>query len=96
MYIKFREGKNCNFYELHFLIAVFMDKDKKNENFWPMASLAWELGYLIAVPLVVFALAGKFLDKKLGSSPWLLLGGIFFSLAVSSYMVYKKIIPAIK
>lgn len=73
-----------------------MDKDKKNANFWPMASLAWELGYLIAVPLVVFTLAGRFLDKKLGSSPWLLLGGVFFSLAVSSYMVYKKIITTIK
>ena len=63
--------------------------DKKDSGFSAL-SLAWELGYSIAVPLVVFALGGRFLDKKLGTSPFLLLGGILISIIVSSYIVYKK------
>lgn len=66
-----------------------MDKNK-NQGSWSAVSLAWELGYSIAVPLVVLALGGRFLDKKMGTSPWLLLIGILFSIIISSYIVYKK------
>ena len=63
---------------------------EKNDNGLSALGLAWELGYSIAVPLVVFALGGRFLDKKLGTSPFILLGGILISIIVSSYIVYKK------
>lgn len=65
------------------------EEDKKNDGFSAL-SLAWELGYSIAVPLVALALAGRFLDKKLGTAPFLLLAGILVSIIVSSYIVYKK------
>lgn len=52
--------------------------------------LAWELGYVITIPLVVFALLGRFLDKKLDTSPWLLLIGILVSIFISSFGVYRK------
>jgi F0F1-type ATP synthase assembly protein I len=58
--------------------------------------LAWELGYTIAVPLVVLALAGRFLDKKLDTSPWFLLAGIFLSLFISSFGVYRKTVGILK
>jgi len=58
--------------------------------------LAWELGYTIAVPLVALALGGRFLDKKLGTAPWLLLLGILVSIAVSSWLVYKKTLDIMK
>ena len=58
-------------------------------------SLAWELGYTIAVPLVALALLGRFLDKKLGTAPWLLLVGILVSITVSSWLVYKKTLDII-
>lgn len=64
----------------------------KNQGSWSAVSLAWELGYSIAVPLVVLALGGRFLDKKLGTTPWLLLIGILLSIIISSYIVYKKTI----
>ena len=67
-----------------------MDKETKEDNGFSALSLAWELGYSIAVPLVVLALAGRFLDKKLDTAPFLLLAGILVSIFVSSYMVYKK------
>ncbi|MDP1884490.1 MAG: AtpZ/AtpI family protein [Candidatus Moranbacteria bacterium] len=67
-----------------------MGKEIKEDNGFSALSLAWELGYSIAVPLVVLALAGRFLDKKLDTSPFLLLAGILVSIFISSYMVYKK------
>lgn len=62
---------------------------------WSALSLAWELGYTIAIPIVVFALLGRFLDKWLGTSPWLLLIGIFASLIASSIGVYFKAVKII-
>ena len=53
-------------------------------------SLAFELGYIVAIPIVVLALAGRMIDKKLESSPWFLLLGIIISIVVSTYWIYKK------
>jgi ATP synthase protein I len=61
----------------------------KNNIFRPLA-LAWELGYTIAIPLVVLALVGRLLDKTFGTSPILLLAGVFLSIFVSSFLVYRK------
>lgn len=69
-----------------------MENENKNQSSWSAYSLAWELGYSIAVPLVVLALGGRLLDKKLGTAPWLLIAGILFSIIISSYIVYKKTI----
>lgn len=65
------------------------------ESNWSAVGFAWELGYSIVVPLVLFALGGRFLDKKLGTSPWLLLGGIVISIAITSFIVYKKVMTVI-
>ena len=78
-------------------------KDAKKKNLsltsdgsWSEVSFAWELGYSIAIPLVIFTLAGKLLDKKLGTSPWLLLIGLFISIIVTFYIVYQKLMVIIK
>lgn len=71
------------------------DNQKESNQTWNALSLAWELGYTIAVPIVVFALLGRFLDKWLGTSPWLLLIGIFASLIASSVGVYFKAVKII-
>ncbi|MBI4652746.1 AtpZ/AtpI family protein [Candidatus Kuenenbacteria bacterium] len=74
-----------------------MDNKKNNkENFWSMLSLAWELGYLIALPLVIFALTGRFLDKYFHTSPWLFLFGILLAIIISVCIVYKKTIKMMK
>lgn len=68
-----------------------IDEGKKERStLWQVLSLAWNLGYLIAIPLVVFALLGRFLDKRFGTSPLALLAGIFISLVVTTIGVYKK------
>jgi F0F1-type ATP synthase assembly protein I len=71
------------------------EKKEKNDS-WSAVSFAWELGYSIAIPLVLFAIGGRYLDKKLGTSPWLLLGGLFISIIISSFIVYRKTIKILK
>lgn len=66
-----------------------------NGSTWSALSLAWELGYTIAVPIVVLALLGRLLDRKLGTAPWLLLAGILLSIVASSWLVYVKTIKII-
>ena len=65
--------------------------DKSNSNLGQALSLAWELGYLIAVPLVVLALAGRYLDHRWGTSPLFLLVGVVLSVLVTTIGVYWKI-----
>lgn len=64
----------------------------KKEGTWSALSLAWQLGYSIAIPLVVLALLGRFIDKRFGTSPWFLLTGVLLSLVISTISVYKKTI----
>jgi F0F1-type ATP synthase assembly protein I len=68
----------------------------KNDESWSALGFAWELGYSISIPLVVFTLGGRLLDKKIGTTPWLLLAGLFISIIVTFYIVYAKLIKIIK
>lgn len=52
--------------------------------------LAWELGYTIAIPIVALALGGRFLDRYFGTSPVLLLVGIFISILLTTFLIYRK------
>lgn len=72
-----------------------MEKDNEQKTFSAL-SLAWELGYSIAVPLVIFALLGRWLDRKLATSPWLFLLGIILAVSISSYLVYRKTMEIIR
>lgn len=65
-------------------------KTKEKNQTWSALSLAWQLGYSIAIPLVALALVGRILDKKFSTSPWFILTGIFLSLIVSTFAVYYK------
>ncbi len=53
--------------------------------------LAWELGYTIAIPLVVLAGAGRLLDRYFDTSPLFLLIGVTVSIVITVYVLYKKI-----
>ncbi len=60
-------------------------------NLWAAVSLAWELGYLIALPIVILGLGGAWLDKKIGTTPAFILIGILLALIVSGVGVYRKV-----
>jgi F0F1-type ATP synthase assembly protein I len=67
------------------------NKEEKNTSSWSALGFAWELGYSIVVPLVLFAMGGRYLDKKMGTSPWLLLGGLAISIVLTSIVTYYKV-----
>lgn len=58
---------------------------------WQAVGLVFQFGYTITLPLIAFALAGRFLDKKLNSSPVLLLTAIMLSIIVSSVVLFVKV-----
>ena len=72
------------------------NKDMENGGTWSALSLAWELGYTIAVPLVVFVLGGRWLDRHFGTSPWILLTGVMVSIPISTVVIYVKMMKIIK
>ncbi len=80
-------------FKINFIVDI---KPKEKNQVWSALSLAWQLGYTIAIPVVVFGLLGRFLDKRLGTSPLFLLIGILISLVISSVGIYKKTIDIIK
>lgn len=51
--------------------------------------LAWNLGYLIALPVVIFGFGGAYLDKALETSPLFVLLG-FASAATLSFFGVKR------
>ncbi|MFZ5391032.1 MAG: AtpZ/AtpI family protein, partial [Patescibacteria group bacterium] len=62
-----------------------------DESFASALGLAWELGYAIALPLIVLAVGGRLLDKALGATPLFMLIGVVLSMFITSWMIYKKL-----
>ncbi len=54
-------------------------------------SFAWELGYTIALPAIVFCLGGAKLDNYLGTSHIFFFIVLLFALSISFIGAYKKI-----
>ncbi|MBW3571836.1 MAG: AtpZ/AtpI family protein [Gemmatimonadetes bacterium] len=41
--------------------------------------------------LVAFLFAGKWLDDRLGTEPWLLMAGVFVGFGLSVYWMYRRL-----
>ncbi|MBI3619018.1 AtpZ/AtpI family protein [Candidatus Peregrinibacteria bacterium] len=70
------------------------EKEKKEDSLWLALKLAWDLGYIIAIPAAVFGFGGAYLDKYMGTSPLFLLLGLASALGLSSIGV-KRIVQKI-
>lgn len=57
---------------------------------WQALNLAWELGYTIAIPLVLFALAGRWIDRRFDTSPWFLLVGMALAITMTTIALVRK------
>ncbi len=66
------------------------DSSTKN-SLWLALKLAWDLGYIIAIPAVLFGFGGAWLDKQLGTSPLCILAGFLLAVTISGYSVYRRI-----
>ncbi len=56
-----------------------------------VVELAWNLGFIIAIPAVVFGLLGAYVDKWLETSPGFLLLGMACALTLSMIGIWKRI-----
>jgi len=59
-------------------------------------ALSLNLGFVIAAPLILFALLGRHLDKIWHTEPIFLLVGILLALLTSTFLIYRKIKDIIK
>ena len=59
-------------------------------NKWRVVSLALELGFIIALPLVALGLAGKWLDSRFDSYPWLTMVGILLAIVSTTVWLVRR------
>ena len=58
--------------------------------------MATELGFTIAIPLVLFAVGGRWIDRRYDTSPWGLLGGVVLSIILTSILLVRKFAAIVK
>jgi F0F1-type ATP synthase assembly protein I len=56
-------------------------------------SMGLELGFLIAFPLILFLLAGLWLDKKFGTLPLFIIIALILNMIFTVFNVKKIILP---
>jgi F0F1-type ATP synthase assembly protein I len=49
-----------------------------------------DFGATIAIPAVIAAFVGVWVDEKLGTAPWLLLGSLAVAGVLTAYIIQKK------
>jgi len=69
---------------------------KNNFKIFYVLSIAWQLGFLIAIPIGGFLFLGIWADKFFKTQPFLLLLGLFIGIVITIYEVYHLLIPLIK
>ncbi len=76
---------------------VFMENNKDNQKWWrPVLFLFAQISIWIAIPLIVAVYVGKFLDKYFGTTPWIMLGVMFISFAVSMISITRLSMKYVK
>lgn len=71
------------------------EKSEKNNKavftFGTLAGMVGELGFIIAVPLLVAIVAGIWIDKKFSTTPLFMIMGILLAMTVSTITIGRKI-----
>jgi ATP synthase protein I len=49
------------------------------------------VGLQFAASILVFLYAGQWLDRRLGTAPWFLLGGVFVGASAAFYSMYRRL-----
>ncbi len=57
---------------------------------WQALELVWDLLFAIAIPTILFALGGRWLDKRFHTSPIFLILGLVLALVVAGIIVMRK------
>lgn len=64
---------------------------KKNISPWYVVKQVGQLGFIIALPLVILVFLGHWLDVKLGFRASFIFPGMILALSISGYAIYQKI-----
>jgi hypothetical protein len=67
------------------------NKPSLKEDLLLVAELAWSIGWIVAVPAVLFGLGGAYLDRSFGTSPLFILIGMALAMGSSGVGLYKKL-----
>ena len=59
-------------------------------------SFAWQLGFIIAIPIAGFIFLGFIADGFLSTQPVLLITGFIVGVIITVYEIYHMLIPIIK
>ena len=51
------------------------------------------MGVQFVVAILLFLFIGKWLDSRLGTSPWLLILGVFLGATASTVAMYRRVFP---
>ena len=49
------------------------------------------LGLTFAASILAFLYAGQWLDRRLGTDPWLMISGVFLGAGAAFYSMYRKL-----
>lgn len=64
---------------------------KNSASPWLALKLAWELGYLIAIPVVALGFGGAMLDKYVGTMPLFTLLGFALAAVLSGIAIRRRL-----
>jgi ATP synthase protein I len=73
-------------------MALDREPRKAGRNDTPDASQYAGVGIQFAAGILLFTFAGRWLDGRLGTSPWLLLLGVMLGFALSTFWIYRQLV----
>ena len=66
----------------------------KEASSGPSASEFAGVGLQFGASIILYLFIGQWLDRKLGTTPWLLIVGVFFGAGLGFYSMYRKLMAA--
>ena len=71
-----------------------VEAERKAAHDGPTGAEFAGVGLQFAISIIGGLYAGQWLDRKLGSAPWLLIIGVFLGAGLSFYSMYRKLMGA--
>jgi F0F1-type ATP synthase assembly protein I len=72
-------------------LSPSLGRERRPEEPSPLRFLG--LGFELVAPLLVGLFGGQWLDRRLGTAPWLLLVGVALGAAAAGLSLYRRIQP---
>lgn len=70
---------------------MVQNKPRNKLTRWQVAGFAFEMGYIIALPILIFGLLGKRLDVHFDTDPYIALGGIILAIVTTTLWLKRRL-----